>query len=83
MRGSGERKRRRERSVVQRARREEFMWMWEKYTTLLHWLFLLQRGSRGPHNHCLIITSMEGRNAHEKGKKTGEENKTTGEREEL
>lgn len=23
--------------------------------------FLLQRGSRGPHNHSLIITSMEGR----------------------
>lgn len=23
--------------------------------------FLLQRGSRGPHNHCLIITSKEGR----------------------
>lgn len=54
-RGRGE-----ERSVVQRARREEFMWMWEKYTT--HpFFFLLQRGSRGPHNHCLIITSMEGR----------------------
>lgn len=45
------------------ARREEFMWMWEKHTTLLPWLFffLLQRGSRGPYNHCLIITSMDGR----------------------
>lgn len=54
-RGRGE-----ERSVVQRARREEFMWMWEKYTT--HPFFFYYRGEAGaPHNHCLIITSMEGR----------------------
>lgn len=29
--------------------------------SLAFFFFLLQRGSRGPHNHCLIITSMEGR----------------------
>lgn len=52
MRGNGEGKGE-EWSVVQRARREEFMWMWEKYAALLQRLFLLQRGSRGPHNHRL------------------------------
>lgn len=42
-RGRGE-----ESSVVQRAKREECMWMWEKYTTLLHWLFLFYyRGEAG------------------------------------
>ena len=33
------------------------MWMWEKYTTLLHWSFITE-GKQGPHNHCLITTSM-------------------------
>lgn len=46
MRGNG-RGRGEERSVVQRARREEFMWMWEKYTTLFHWLFITE-GKQGP-----------------------------------
>lgn len=34
-------------ALVQRARREEFMWMWEKYTTLLHWSFITE-GKQGP-----------------------------------
>lgn len=34
-------------ALVQRARREEFMWMWEKYTTLLHWSFITE-GKLGP-----------------------------------
>lgn len=29
-------------TLVQRARREEFMWLWEKYTTLLHWSFITE-----------------------------------------
>lgn len=54
-RGRGEE----ERSVVQRARREEF------YVDVgeIHHppFFFITEGKQGPHDHGLIITSMEGR----------------------
>lgn len=56
------------------------MWMWEKYTT--HPFFLLQRGSRGPHNHCLIIASMKGScvlGMHRKGARNRKKIKKKGE----
>lgn len=60
------------------------MWMWEKYTTLLHWLFFITEGKLGPpqslpHHRkygeemsaCVCVCVQ--RNAQEKEKKTEEE----------
>ncbi len=56
------------------------MWMWEKHTTLLHWLFFITEGKQGPlqslpHHHKYGWEMCVGRNAQEKGKRAGEENK--------
>ncbi len=71
-RGRGE-----ERSVVQRARREEFMWMWEKHAALLHWLFFITEGKQGPlqslpHHHKYGWEMCVKRNVQERGKKAEE-----------
>lgn len=62
------------------------MWMWEKYTTLLHWLFFfffITEGKQGPpqslphHKYGGEMSVCFGRNAQEKEKKTEEGNNTT------
>lgn len=56
---NGERKRRREERCSKSQEGGIYVDVGEIHHPPL--FFLLQRGSRGPHNHCLIITSMEGR----------------------